>query len=82
MSAYPELQHPILTDLLSRLDACQREAYEERAGILVFEAGVDRGLAEALALLDLIRVQPMALSGVTVLLTRTEKYPDFEESAR
>ena len=60
-------QHPILADLLRRLDACQREAYEERAGILAFEAGVDRPLAEALALLDLIRLQPMALSGVTVL---------------
>ena len=60
-------QHPILTDLLCRLDECQREAYEERAGILVFEARVDRPLAETLALLDLIRVQPMVLSGVTVL---------------
>ena len=67
MAAYPEPQHPILADLLCRLDECQREAYEERAGILTFEAGVDRPLAEALALLDLIRLQPMALSGITVL---------------
>ena len=67
MSAYPETQHPILADLLCRLDECQREAYEERAGILTFEAGVDQPLAEALALLDLIRLQPMALSGITVL---------------
>ena len=67
MSAYPEPQHPIVADLVCRLDECQREAYEERAGILAFEAGVDRALAEALALLDLIRLQPMALSGVTVL---------------
>ena len=60
-------QHPIVTDLLRRLDAGQTEAYEERAGILAFEAGVDRPLAEALALLDLLRLQPMALSGITVL---------------
>ena len=57
MSACPEPQHPILADLLCRLDECQREAYEERAGILTFEAGVDRPLAEALALLDLIRIK-------------------------
>ena len=67
MPTYPEPQHPIVADLVCRLDACQREAYEERAGILVFEAGVDRPLAEALALLDLIRLEPMALSGITVL---------------
>ncbi len=67
MPAYPEPQLPILADLVCRLDECQREAYEERAGILTFEAGVDRPLAEALALLDLIRLQPMALSGITVL---------------
>ena len=60
-------QHPILADLLCRLDACQREAYEERAGILTFEVGVDRPLAEALALLDLIHQNPLALSGITVL---------------
>ncbi len=60
-------QHPVLADLLCRLDECQREAYEERAGILAFEAGVDRALAEALALLDLIRIQPMVFSGITVL---------------
>ena len=67
MSTYPEPQHPILADLLCRLDACQREAYEERAGILAFEAGVDQALAEALALLDLIHQNPLALSGITVL---------------
>jgi hypothetical protein len=67
MPTCPEPQHPILADLLCRLDECQREAYEERAGILTFEAGVDRPLAEALAMLDLIRLQPMALSGITVL---------------
>ena len=67
MSACPEPQHPILADLLCRLDECQREAYEERAGILTFEAGLSRATAEALALLDLIRLQPMALSGITVL---------------
>lgn len=67
MSACPEPQHPIVADLLCRLDECQREAYEERAGILIFEAGLSRATAEALALLDLVRLQPMALSGITAL---------------
>ncbi len=67
MSAYPEPQHPFLADLLCRLDACQREAYEERAGVLEFEAGLPRAHAEALALLDLVRLQPFALSGIAVL---------------
>jgi hypothetical protein len=67
MSACPEPQHPIVADLLCRLDECQREAYEERAGILTFEVGLSRATAEALALLDLVRLQPMALSGITAL---------------
>jgi hypothetical protein len=67
MPTCPEPQHPTLADLVCRLDECQREAYEERAGILTFEAGVDRPLAEALALLDLIHQNPLALSGITVL---------------
>ncbi len=67
MSACPEPLHPIVADLLCRLDECQREAYEERAGILTFEAGMDRGHAECLALLDLLRRHPSVLSGVTVL---------------
>ncbi len=67
MNAYPKPQSEIVTDLLCRLDESQREAYEERAGILEFSAGLSRGHAEALALLDLIRLQPMALSGITVL---------------
>lgn len=60
-------QHPIVADLLSRLNESLRESYEERAGILEHDAALDRAYAEALALLDLIRSQPLALSGITVL---------------
>lgn len=67
MSPHPSEQHPILRDLLSRLDSNQREFYEERSAVLEFEAGVSRDLAEALAILDLIRINPMALSGITVI---------------
>lgn len=59
--------HPIVADLLAGLDEHQQEQFQERAGILTFDAGLDRQLAEALAMLDLIRLNPMALSGITVL---------------
>ena len=67
MSPHPSEQHPILRDLLSRLDSSQRDFYEERSAVLEFEAGVSRDLAEALAILDLARLNPMALSGITVI---------------
>ena len=60
-------QHPIVADLLARLDEQQHEQFQERAGILTFDAGMDRQLSEALAMLDLIRLNPLALSGIAVL---------------
>lgn len=59
--------HPIVADLLACLDEHQQEQFQERAGILTFDAGLDRQLAEALAILDLIRLNPLALSGITAL---------------
>jgi hypothetical protein len=50
---------PLVEALVSRLDADLREAFEERAGIFQFEAGKPRDLAEALALLDVIRTCPV-----------------------
>ena len=57
----------IVADLLNRLDADCQEAFEERAGIMEFDAGMDRAYAEAVALLDVIRLHPLCLSGITVL---------------
>jgi len=48
--------HPIVANLVSRLDEAQREQFEERAGIFEFDASIDRQLAEALALLEMIRL--------------------------
>lgn len=48
--------HPIVADLLARLDEQQHEQFEERAGILEFDVGLDRHFAEALALLEIIRL--------------------------
>ena len=55
MSTSPESHNEIVADLLQHLDERQREAYEERAGILEFDAGLARDHAECLALLDVIR---------------------------
>ena len=52
------MSHPTVTDFVQRLDEGLREAFEERAAILEFDAGIQRDLAEALALLMLIRQYP------------------------
>jgi hypothetical protein len=52
---------PIVEVLVRRLDANDRESFEERAGIFQFEAGRPRELAEPLALLEVCRVNPLAL---------------------
>lgn len=55
MSTHYEPQNEIVADLLRHLDERQREDYEERAGILEFDARLTRSHAECLALLDVIR---------------------------
>ena len=55
MITSPESHNEIVADLLQHLDERQREEYEERAGILEFDAGLARDHAECLALLDVIR---------------------------
>lgn len=62
----------ITETLVRRLDENLREAFEERAGIMQFEAGRPRELAECLALLDVLRDNPGALAGVTVLQVELE----------
>jgi hypothetical protein len=48
----------IVADLVSKLDAKLVEAFEERAAIREFDGRINRELAEALALLDVIRQYP------------------------
>ena len=55
----------LIADLLDRLDAERRYLFDERAGIVEVENGVDRDTAEVLALIDLLRAHPAALIGVT-----------------
>ena len=52
----------IVADLLARLDVTQLEKFSERAGIIEFDAGVQRDLAEALALLCILRRYPEVLN--------------------
>lgn len=59
--------YPIVEALVARLDANLREMLEERAGILQFEAGNPRESAEPLALLDVVRMHPLAFAGVVCL---------------
>lgn len=47
--------HPIMAAMVGSLNETQMEHFEERAGILQFDAGLNRPFAEALALLEVIR---------------------------
>ena len=57
---------PDLAEFIELLDEAMREAYEERAGIIQFDAGHSRGHAECLALLSVLRRCPSVLTRVTV----------------
>ena len=67
MEVYVSPTDPLVAELVERLDASQREAWEERAAIMEVDGQLPRGHAECLALLDLLRRHPSVLSGVTVL---------------
>jgi hypothetical protein len=69
--------NPIVESLVCRLDDNLREAFEERAGILEFEAGTPRELAEPLALLDVVRMNPLAFAGVVCLRATVAGAPVF-----
>src|SRR5450759_928362 len=58
---------PLVADMVNVLDDNLREDFEERAGIIEFDANLPRGHAECLALLDVLRRHPAVLSGVFTL---------------
>ncbi len=62
----------VVSNLITQLDAKQREDFEERAGIIEYEARVSRAHAECLALLDVLRRHPSALTHVCVLHAQVE----------
>ena len=63
----PRPTDSLVADLVAKLDDNLLEAFEERAGIMEYEANLPRAHAECLALLDVLRRHPNVLSGVTVL---------------
>lgn len=48
----------IVMAIVVKLNDDLREAWEERAAVMEFDAGISRDLAECLSLLDLISRQP------------------------
>lgn len=59
---------PFAGNVLERCDEGRLEAWAERAAILEFDAGCQpRALAEALAVLDLLRQSPWLLTGLVAL---------------
>jgi hypothetical protein len=62
----------LIADLIGLLDVERRYEFEERAGIIEFDAEQDRDQAELLALVDLLRSHPAALVGVTALAVEVE----------
>lgn len=55
---------PLVADLVSKLDDNLREAFEERAGIIEFDANLPRAHAECLALLNLLVSHPECVSSL------------------
>ena len=51
----------IVADIVSKLEDNLREDFEERAGIIEFDAKLSRGHAECLALLAVLRRHPEVL---------------------
>lgn len=58
---------PFVGDVFDRLDAGQMEFWQERSAVLQFDASLPRPLAEALALIELLRRHPDILGQVQVL---------------
>ena len=77
-----EALDPLVRELVEQLEADLRDAFEERAGIMEFDAGLERAHAECLALLSVIARNPAALcraraiqfevDGVTKVLLATD----------
>lgn len=59
--------HPIVASMVANLNSDLREDFEERAAIMEFEAGLDRTLAEALALLCVLQNHPVCLRPLVAL---------------
>jgi len=59
----------LVAAMVSTFDDALREDFEERAGIIEFEANVPRAHAECLALIDILRRHPEVLGQVIPVKT-------------
>lgn len=57
----------MVAELVGKLNDGLREHFEERAGIIEFDGRLPRDHAECLALLDVVKRDPFALTGMVVL---------------
>ena len=57
----------IVADLVGRLDDNLTEWFHERAALREFDALLPRPFAESLALLDILHLYPLALTGIVTL---------------
>ena len=55
---------PLVAELVNRLNPDLREAYDERAGILEYEANLPREHAECLALINVLVSHPEAVKQI------------------
>jgi hypothetical protein len=62
------LLNPLVADIVAKLDPNLREDFEERAAIMELDANMERAHTECLALPDVLRRNPVVLTGVTVML--------------
>ena len=67
-------RNEIVPELVARLTDSLRELYEERAGIMEFDAGLTRDHAECLALLNIYRDYPLGVLGVVALSLSATEY--------
>jgi len=58
---------PFIQDLLAKLDPNQLEAFNERAGMIAFDAGQPKALAESLAMIDTLKRWPELLTSMGIL---------------
>ena len=61
---------PLVAEMTELLDGNLREAFEERAAIIEFDAGLPRAHSECLALLSVLKGNPASLTGVLALYVK------------
>ena len=64
---YPTPKDAIVIEMVDRLGADDREAFEERAAIIEYDGQLPRAHAECLALLEVLRRKVRAVEGLQVL---------------